>query len=40
VEFITKRHISISSDVLAVVDPTNPKVVKVFDVISGKATST
>jgi intraflagellar transport protein 80 len=36
VEFLNARHLSISSDVLAVIDPTNPKIVRVFDVISGK----
>jgi intraflagellar transport protein 80 len=39
VEFITRRHISLSGDVLAVIDPTNPKIVKIFDVMSGKASS-
>jgi intraflagellar transport protein 80 len=36
VEFLNKRHISISSDVLAVIDPINSKIVRVFDVMSGK----
>ena len=36
VEFLNKRHISISSDVLAIIDPTNPKIVRVFDIMSGK----
>ncbi len=30
------RHLSISSDVLALIDPSNPKIVRIFDVISGK----
>jgi hypothetical protein len=30
----------LSADVLAVIDPSNPKIVKVFDIISGKATNT
>jgi intraflagellar transport protein 80 len=33
---LNKRHISISSDVLAIIDPTNPKIVRVFDIMSGK----
>lgn len=36
VEFLNKRHISISSDVLAIIDPTNPKIVRIFDIMSGK----
>jgi intraflagellar transport protein 80 len=32
VEFLNQRHISLASDVLAVIDPSNPKTVKVFDV--------
>ena len=36
VEFLNSRHLSLSSDVLAMVDPTNPKIVRVFDIISGK----
>ena len=40
VEFLNQRHISLSADVLAVIDPTNPKMVRVFDIISGKSTST
>lgn len=40
VEFLNHRHISLSSDVLAVIDPSNPKMVKTFDIMSGKATST
>jgi len=26
----------VSADVLAVIDPTNPKIVRIFDIISGK----
>lgn len=37
VEFLNKRHISLSSDVLAVVDPSNPKLVKTYDIRSGNA---
>jgi intraflagellar transport protein 80 len=40
VEFLNQRHISLSSDVLAVIDPSNPKSIKVFDIVSGKATNT
>ena len=39
VEFLNKRHLSLSSDVLALIDPSNPKVVRVFDIISGKAST-
>lgn len=38
VEFLNQRHISLSSDVMAVIDPSNPKSVKVFDIMSGKVT--
>ena len=40
VEFLNQRHISLSSDVLAVIDPSNPKMVRVFDIQSGKDTNT
>lgn len=40
VEFLNQRHISLSSDVLAVIDPSNPKIVKVFDIVSGSFTNT
>ena len=30
------RHLSISSDVLALIDPTDPKIVRIFDIVSGK----
>ena len=40
VEFLNQRHISLSSDVLAVIDPSNPKFVRVFDIQSGKDTNT
>lgn len=36
VEFLNKRHLSISGDVLALIDPSKPKTVRVFDIISGK----
>ena len=32
VEFLNQRHISLSSDVLAVIDPSNPKFVRIFDI--------
>ena len=36
VEFLNKRHISLSSDVIALIDPISPKIVRIFDIISGK----
>ena len=36
VEFLNARHLSISSDILAIIDPTNSKIVRIFDIISGK----
>jgi hypothetical protein len=36
VEFLNARHLSLSSDVLALIDPTNSKIVRIFDIISGK----
>jgi intraflagellar transport protein 80 len=36
VEFLNSRHISLSSDILALVDPTNSKIVRIFDIVSGK----
>jgi intraflagellar transport protein 80 len=36
VEFLNARHISLSADVLALIDPSDPKVVRIFDIISGK----
>jgi intraflagellar transport protein 80 len=36
VEFLNSRHLSVSSDILAVIDPTNSKIVRIFDIISGK----
>jgi len=36
VEFLNARHIALSSDVLALIDPMDPKVVRVFDIVSGK----
>lgn len=40
VEFLNKRHLSLSSDVLALIDPMKPKNVHVFDIASGKASAT
>jgi intraflagellar transport protein 80 len=37
VEFLNQRHISLASDVIAIIDPVNPKQVKIFDINSGKA---
>jgi intraflagellar transport protein 80 len=39
VEFLNKRHLSLSSDVLALIDPMKPKNIRVFDIASGKASS-
>lgn len=39
VEFLNQRHLSVSSDVLALIDPSNPKIVRVFDIMSGKPAS-
>ena len=36
IEFLNKRHISLSSDVLALIDPMSPKIVRIFDIMSGK----
>ena len=36
VEFLNARHIALSADVLALIDPSDPKIVRVFDIISGK----
>jgi intraflagellar transport protein 80 len=33
---LNARHISLSSDVLALIDPMSPKVVRIFDIISGQ----
>jgi intraflagellar transport protein 80 len=36
IEFLNKRHISLSTDVLALIDPMSPKVIRIFDIMSGK----
>jgi intraflagellar transport protein 80 len=36
IEFLNKRHISLSSDVLALIDPMSPKIIRIFDIMSGK----
>ena len=36
VEFLNARHISLSSDVLALIDPSDPKNIRIFDIVSGK----
>jgi len=36
VEFLNARHISVSSDVLAILDTTNPKIIRIFDIVSGR----
>jgi len=40
VEFLNKRHLSISADVLALIDPMKPKIIRVFDITSGKPSAT
>jgi hypothetical protein len=40
VEFLNKRHISLSGDVLALIDPIAPKIVRLFDIMSGKMATT
>lgn len=40
VEFLNKRHLSISGDVLALIDPMKPSIVRVFDVLTGKPANT
>lgn len=40
VEFLNKRHLSLSGDVLAMIDPMKPKTVRVFDIVSGKQAGT
>jgi intraflagellar transport protein 80 len=37
---LNKRHISLSSDVLALIDPVSPKTVRIFDIMSGKLEAT
>jgi intraflagellar transport protein 80 len=36
IEFLNKRHISLSTDVIALIDPMSPKVIRIFDIMSGK----
>lgn len=36
VEFLNSRHLSLSGDVLAMIDPMNSKIVRIFDIVSGK----
>lgn len=36
VEFLNKRSISLSSDVVAVIDTTNTKVIRIFEIATGK----
>jgi hypothetical protein len=33
---LNSRHLSVSADILALIDPTNSKIVRIFDVVSGK----
>ena len=40
VEFLNKRHLSISGDVLALIDPMKPKIIRVFDIMTGKPAAT
>lgn len=39
-EFLNKRHLSLSGDVLALIDPMKPSTVRVFDIMSGKPSNT
>lgn len=36
VEFLNKRYISLSTDVISILDTSNPKIIRSFDIISGK----
>jgi intraflagellar transport protein 80 len=36
VEFLNARHISLSADVLSLIDPSDPKNIRIFDIVSGK----
>ena len=36
-DFLNQRHMSLASDVIAIIDPVNPKQVKIFDINSCKA---
>ena len=38
-DFLNKKKVSISHDILSVIDSNNPKAVKFFEVSSGKATN-
>jgi hypothetical protein len=37
---LNKRHIAISTDVLCLIDPVSPKIVRIFDILSGKLETT
>lgn len=37
VEFMNKKGVSLSTDVLAVIDTSNNKFIHIFDIFSGKA---
>ena len=36
VEFLNNRSISLSSDVIAILDTSNAKIIRIFDIMSGK----
>lgn len=36
VEFLNQKHLSVSTDVLAILDTSNPKIIRIFDVQSGQ----
>jgi len=36
VEFLNQKHLSVASDVLAILDTSNPKIIRIFDVQSGQ----
>jgi len=37
VEFLNKNSISISSDMIGIIDTTNSKIIRIFDILSGNA---
>lgn len=39
VEFLNENSISLSNDVLGIIDTTNPKIIRLFDITSGQPTN-
>lgn len=39
VEFLNKNSISVSSDVIGIIDTTNPKIIRIFEINSGSASN-